>query len=100
MIEVGSGPAIFRCRHMSLEATIVWIVNGSSLEQFPDILSSTNTVTDDSGTEVYTLTIPARSEYSEIEVVCVAFFFDTLPESTPPVMLIITGLMLTYYSRT
>ena len=95
MIEVGSGPAVFRCRHASLEATVVWRVNGSSVGQFPDILS--NTVTDDSGTKVYTLIIPARSEYSGIEVICVAFFFDTLPESTPPVMLIITGLMLPYY---
>ena len=34
-IETGSGLALFRCRHMSPEAFILWRVNGSSPGQYP-----------------------------------------------------------------
>ena len=81
----------FRCRHQSPEAIIGWLVNGSSVGQFPDI--TIGSVTED-GTKVYTLTIPARSEYNKTTVVCVALFVNgSPPESTPPTTLMFhTGL--------
>ena len=74
--------AVYRCRHTSPQAIIGWRVNGSSLVQFPDITTGS---IDENGALVYTLTIPARSEYNGTVVVCLALFTDgTPPESTPP----------------
>ena len=82
---------VCRCRHMSTEAVIGWRVNGLPSGQFPDITTGS---IDENGARVHTLTIPARSEYNGTQVVCVAAFLDgSLPESTPPAILVfITGL--------
>ena len=93
VIEVGGLPqaaAVFRCRHTSVETFIFWRVNGSAVGLLPDI--TTGSISEN-GAVVYTLTIPARSEYNGTEVVCVAAFLDGSPtESTPPATLqIITG---------
>ena len=85
---------MFRCRHLTADA-ISWTVNGLSRRDFPEdiVPGSTN---DHDGTLVYTLTIPARSEYNGTEVECVAFFRDG-SQSTPPVTLtLIEGI---HYSR-
>ena len=83
---------VFRCSHMSSEAIIVWLVNGSLGLYCPDI--TTGSISEN-GTPVYTLIIPARSEYNGTEVVCVAVFTDGSPtETTPPATLIITGLIM------
>ena len=85
VIELGSTgitSAVHRCCHTSQEAIIGWRVNGSSPRLFPDITSGSII---ENGTLVYTLTIPARSEYNGTEVQCVAAFFDGSPtELTPP----------------
>ena len=90
IIELGSKIQVMcRCRHMSPEAVIGWRVNGSSVGQFPNITTSSN---DENGARVYSLTIPARSEYNMTEVVCQALFTDGSPtESTPPATLIFTA---------
>ena len=81
--------AVFRCQHQSADV-ISWRVNGSSVRQFPDITTGS---INENGAIVYTLTIPARSEYNGTEVVCLALFIDGSPsEVTPTVILnIITG---------
>ena len=90
MVEIGGEPAVFRCRHVSVEAIIGWRVNGSSPAHFPDIELSTIR---ENGVIVYTLSIPASSEYNETEVIGEAFFRNgSLPESTPPATLILTGI--------
>ena len=79
--------AVFRCRHTSLDVNIVWTVNGSSPNRFPDI---TVTSVNENNVRVDMLTIPARSEFTEIEVVCIATFVDGSPSQiTDPVKLII-----------
>ena len=78
--------AKFRCWHPTADA-IGWRVNNLPSRDFPDsTLGSIN----DKGTMVNTLTIPARSEYNETEVVCLATFINGSPaEVTPSVKLII-----------
>jgi hypothetical protein len=85
-IELGRRELVeYRCRHTSSDALINWLVNGSSLGDFPDIRSES--VSED-GNTVYILTIPAEPQYNGTEVVCVAFFLDGSPrEMTPPVKL-------------
>ena len=91
MIEIGGEPAVFRCRHVSVEAIIGWRVNGSSAVLFPDIeLRSIR----ENGVKMCTLSIPARSEYNETEVICQAIVRNgsqVVFESTPPAILILTG---------
>ena len=77
---------VYRCRHSSSEAIIGWTVNGSSVGLFPDIISGSIR---ENGTLVYTLIIPARSEYSETNVVCMAFFSNGSFERTLPATLTI-----------
>ena len=85
--------AVFRCQHHDQSVFIGWRVNDSSLEQFPNITTSSIT---ENGARVSMLTIPARSEYNGTEVVCVATFLDgSPPEITPPAMLIIVAGLLT-----
>jgi hypothetical protein len=82
--------AVFRCRHQRKEAVISWLINGSSSRIFPDV--DDGVIQDNNGTFVDTLTIPAIPEYSGIEIVCIATFFDGSPrEVTPPANLIIMG---------
>ena len=86
--------AVFRCRHMSQNADILWRVNESIPNQFPEI--RTGDINED-GTVVNTLSIPARSEFSGTEVVCRASIDGSPPviEMTDPVkLLILTGLYL------
>ena len=87
--------AVFRCRHQDQSVFIGWRVNDSSLEQFPNITTSSVT---ENGARVSMLIIPARSEYNGTEVVCVATFLDgSRPEITPPAMLtIVAGLLTTH----
>ena len=86
--------AVFRCRH-DQSAFIAWRVNDSSLEQFPNITTSS---VSENGARVSILTIPARSEYNGTEVVCVAVFLGgSPPEITPPAVLtIVAGLLTTH----
>ena len=77
---------------MSPEAIIAWRVNRSSIVHFSDI--STDSIRE-KGVLVFTLTIPIRSEYSGIEVVCLAVFLNGSSIQTiqsPPATLILTGL--------
>ena len=88
----------YRCCHTSPEAIIGWTVNGSSAGLFPDITTGS---AGESGTIVFTLTIPARSEYNGTQVVCVAVFLDgSLTELTPPAILTfigwITGIIMVH----
>ena len=89
IVELGMVPPPLRCRHMSLEAIIVWRVNNSSVGQFPDIRSGS---VYESGSIVHTLTIPAEPQYNGTEVVCVAVFIDGLTpvEVTPAATIIFT----------
>ena len=86
--------AVFRCRHLSSEAIIGWRVNGSPPGHGKYSYITPKPITEN-GTLVYTLPIPARIEYNETEVVCVAvFLIDRQAELTPPVTLIVrTGLL-------
>lgn len=80
----------FRCHHQRLDAVIGWQMNGLPHDYFADVVDGS--VRESNGTLVYTLTIPARIEYNETEVVCKALFPDgSPPESAPPAILIITG---------
>lgn len=93
-LPVGFGEkAVFRCRHQSAEVFIVWTLNRSQPEQFSDI--TIGSLHENSST-VFTLTIPARSEYNGTVVVCRAFLKDgSSTEATPPVMLtIIAGVLI------
>ena len=76
--------AEFRCQHQSIDATISWLVNGSSASRFPDV-SQIN-----SGS-VSTLTILSVQENNGTEIVCRAFIFrsdgSTVFEQTPPAIL-------------
>ena len=74
--------AVFECRHQSTEAIIGWRVNGSSLGEFPNIREA-NSIRENNA-RVYTLTIPARSKYNGMEVVCVAAFTDASPTEVTP----------------
>ena len=76
---------VCRCRHMLPNAVIGWTVNRKPVMQFPDITSSS---VNESDTLVYTLTIPAKLEFNETVVVCVAVFDMFQFESTPPAKLI------------
>ena len=79
--------AVFRCRHTSLDVNIGWSVNGSSPNRFPDIIE---TSVNENNVRVDMLNIPARSEFTDVEVVCIATFFDGSPsQMTDPVKLII-----------
>ena len=83
--------ATFRCRHISPDATIGWRVNGSSIGLFPNITTSSLRERD---ILVYTLTIPARSEYNGLGVVCLAVLMDGSHEVTPLAILkIIKGTL-------
>lgn len=84
--------AVFRCRHQSLEAIIVWRVDGLPRRRFPNITISSIS---EGGNAVDLLIIPARSEYNGTEVECEAFFRNgSQPEVTPPAILtIIAGLL-------
>ena len=81
--------AVFKCSYQSsvvhVRVSINWKINGEFVGLFPDITRSS---INDNGTIVYTLTIPARSEYNRTEVVCLAFFGNK-HEETPPVFLTI-----------
>ena len=74
---------MFGCQHQSLDVTITWKVNGSSVNHFPDA--------EESGSgNIGSLTITAiQAEYNGTEVVCVAISLDinTPREETPPVTL-------------
>ena len=70
MVELGMTTPPFRCRHNSSEAIMFWRVNASTVpsRQFPDITSGS---VFGNGTKVYTLSIPARSDYSEADIIMV-----------------------------
>lgn len=68
---------MLRCRHTSPGTIIGWRMNVlSPVSAFPDI---TTGFIIENGTVVYTLSIPARSEYNGTEVVCLAVFRDGSP---------------------
>ena len=89
--------AVLRCRHQSTEAFINWLLNGLPYGHYgnPDIRTGS---TNDSGTIVNMLTIPATPEYNGTAVVCVAFLdgFPPVSERTPAVMLTLVGGLLLY----
>ena len=88
-VEIGIEPAVFKCRHMSVDAIIGWRVNNFSVGQFPNI--SRGLINED-GNIVNTLIIPARSEYNGSEVVCVGLFFgESRAVMTNPATLTIIG---------
>ena len=88
-VEIGIEPAVFKCRHMSVDAIIGWRVNNFSVGQFPNI--SGGFINDD-GISVNTLVIPARSEYNGTEVVCVALILGEYPAvMTNPATLTLIG---------
>ena len=67
---------VFKCRHHSLDHDINWRVNGSTVTSFAGIILRGSVR--ENGSLVDTLTIPARSEYNETEVVCLVGFLETL----------------------
>ena len=77
-----------RCRHTSSNTHIIWRVNGSPSDWFPDIRSG---FVNESGAIVSTLTIPAEPQYNGTVVQCVAVFFDgSLPEVSPAATIFFT----------
>ena len=62
------------------------MINGEFFQsgQFPGVVTD---FVNENGTIVHTLSIPARSEYNETEVVCLATFLDAPPDKSPPVLL-------------
>ena len=90
-------PCLFRCRHEQPDAIISWLINGTSSNQYSDVIDGS--ISESDGTFVYTLTIPAIPVYNGTEVVCLATFIDGSPsETTPPVMLILFIGLLIYYT--
>ena len=87
--EVAIGAeAMFRCRHPTANF-IRWRVNGSLLGRSPPSDITPGTTRDDNDNLVDLLTITARPEYNETEVVCVAGFYDGRPEElSQPAILI------------
>ena len=98
-VEGGLEQAMFRCRHERNDAQIGWLMNRTTIQQYPDVLVGSFRDMNDSLVE--TLTIPAISRYNESEVVCDAIFSDGSPrEETLPVALIISGTcLLQMYSQ-
>ena len=88
---------MFRCRHQRTDAVISWLINGSSLRLYPDVVGGS--FRDSNGTLVDILTIPAIPEYNGTEVICVANFFDGSPEVTPPAEFIIMGMLAGLYQE-
>ena len=86
--EVASGAsAVFMCRHLNA-SVIDWSVNGSLVQRDTPLDITPGTTRDDNRELVETLTITARPEYNETEVVCVARFDDGRPEErTHPAVL-------------
>ena len=78
--------AAFRCRHQSIEAVIVWRVNGSSVRQFPGVHVYTTTT---DGIVDSVLIISVTIENSQTEVVCRALFDGSPTENTPPAKLVV-----------
>lgn len=82
--------AVFKCGHQSAHAHINWRVNGTPVQNFPNFKLDKSRPDGTSRIIVHTLTIPAWPKYSEIKVVCLAFFTDESPtEETSPVTLTI-----------
>ena len=75
--------AEFRCRHDSANA-ILWKVNGSLINN----PQSDITIESISGSGGSKLTIVGQPKFDGVDVVCVAFFFDSAPnETNPPAIL-------------
>ena len=85
MVYVGT-EAVFTCQHAN--ATFIrWKINGSFVKN-PSIDVTPDTIRNENGTLVDTLTIIARAEYNQTTVVCVAQFDDGTPnEESIPVTL-------------
>ena len=80
-----------------MDADINWRLNRTkTIAQYTDVKSG---MINETGTLVYTLTIPAIPKYNGTEVTCVAFFLDSSPELTPAVTLTIIAGWLHYYYR-
>ena len=79
--------AVFKCRHRLLDRGINWRINGSFIRNFPNVtrgsISENGTIITD------TLIIPARSEYNETEVVCLAVSANGSSEETFPAKLLV-----------
>ena len=83
VVELGTLlPALLRYRHTLSEAIIGWLVNGSSVGQFPDIRSG---FINESGNIVSTLIIPAELQYNGTVVECLALYLDGTPSERAPV---------------
>ena len=79
--------AIFRCHHPSNKSNVVWLIDDSPSDNFPEVMSDV-----ESGTLFHTLIIPATSRYNGSKIVCLAFFTDGSPtDISPPVMFTIKG---------
>ena len=78
---MGTATPPFRCRHISSDADIIWLVNGLPVGRLPDIRSGS---INEDGNRVYTLTIPAELQYNGTVVECVAFFLDGSPTEVSP----------------
>ena len=83
--------ATFYCQHNRAEAAIGWLVNGTALSQLDATVNVTHSRTPLPGsTTLNTLMFPARLEYNETSIVCLAVFFDGSPAdiSQPPAYLL------------
>ena len=95
-VAVEQGVATFHCQH-SFAVAVGWRVNGMSLNtaNFQNI--STNSTPGPNGAATLTLSIGTLLEYNGTTIECVAAFFDgSLPMFTPPVLLLIQGMIIMY----
>ena len=93
--------ATFRCRHESADV-IGWRVNGTSIGQVgnPDFIPGT--IRRGDGSLVHILTIVARPEYNDTDIVCVAAFIhqESPLELSPAVTLTVFAGNHTYLLHT
>ena len=81
--------AVFNCQHATAHA-IGWRLNGIPLLDTNFVGVVARSTSFPSGVQ-NTLTIEARLEYNLTRVECVAFFGDSIPETTEAVVLKIQG---------
>ena len=84
--------AMFQCQHSTADG-INWKINGATLRDFPEGIS-----TDRNG-EIFSLTIIALPEYNQTAIECVALFSNSPSEGTDSAILMIQGEVNNYRQR-
>ena len=94
-MAVEQGIATFQCQHQHADV-ITWHLNGTSINRaglglvYSSVQFNGSVIT-------YTLSIGALIKYNQTTVECVALFFESPPQMSQAVMLLIQGRLIDYY---